>query len=164
MVDREDITQMEAAASQGDKEDSTRAAMEVKEDKEVTTQVGVWVREAKEDIIQDRMEAMEVKEVTTQEVMATKEGKEVTTLMTMDSGAMVDKVDKEDTTQVGMATKEEARVVTIQEEVVTMMEMGAVVTILVDLWTRRGILEKRSIGRLSAQLSEVHCCFWSLYF
>merc|ERR1712130_785529 len=91
VVDREDITQMEAAASQGDKE--------------VTTQVGVWVKEAKEDIIQDRMEAMEVKEVTTQEVMATKEVKEVTTLMTMDSGAMVDKVDKEDTTQVGMATK-----------------------------------------------------------
>merc|ERR1712130_634685 len=107
------------------------------------------------DIIQDRMEAMEVKEVTTQEVMATKEGKEVTTRMTMDSGAMVDKVDKEDTTQVGMATKEETRVVTIQEEVVTMMEMGAVVTILADLWTRRGILEKRSIGRLSAQLSEL---------
>merc|ERR1712130_682724 len=61
VVDREDITQMEAAASQGDKEDSTQAGMEVKEDKEVTTQ--------------DRMEAMEVKEVTTQEVMATKEGK-----------------------------------------------------------------------------------------
>merc|ERR1719391_264131 len=102
--------------------------MGVKEDKEVTNREGAWVRAAKE-----------VKEVTTQEVMATKEGKEVTTLMTMDSGAMVDKVDKEDTTQ---------------EEVVTMMEMGAVVTILVDLWTRRGILEKRSIGRLSAQLSE----------
>merc|ERR1719391_679790 len=117
--------------------------MGVKEDKEVTNREGAWVRAAKE-----------VKEVTTQEVMATKEGKEVTTLMTMDSGAMVDKVDKEDT-QVGMATKEEARVVTIQEEVVTMMEMGAVVTILVDLWTRRGILEKRSIGRLSAQLSEL---------
>ena len=41
VVDREDITQMEAAASQGDKEDSTQAAMEVKEDKEVTTQVVV---------------------------------------------------------------------------------------------------------------------------
>ena len=89
---------------------------------------------------------MEVKEVTTQEVAATKadkEGKEVTTLVTMVSGTMVDKEDKEGTTLVGMATKEEARVVTTQEEVVTMMEKGEMVTIQADLGMRKGTLKKR---------------------
>ena len=92
---------------------------------------------------------MEVKEVTTQEVAATKadkEGKEVTTLVTMVSGTMVDKEDKEGkegTTQVGMGTKEEARVVTTQEEVVTMMEKGEMVTIQADLGMRKGTLKKR---------------------
>ena len=41
LVDKEVITQMEAAASKGDREDSTQAAMEVKEGREVTTLVGV---------------------------------------------------------------------------------------------------------------------------
>ena len=135
VVDKEDITQMEAVASKGDKEDSTQAVMEVKE--------------GREDIIPDKMEALEVKEVTTQEVAATKVdkvGKEVITLVTMDSGVMVDKEGKEDkeaTIQVGMGTKEEARVVTTQEEVVTMMEKGEMVTIQEDLGTRRGTLKKR---------------------
>lgn len=141
-----------------DKEDSTQAAMEVKE--------------GREDIILDKVEALEAKEVTVQEVVATKgdtgdkEGKEATTLVTMDSGAMVDMEDKEDRgdkedredrediIQMGMGTKEEAREVTIQEEVVTMMEKGEMVTIQANLM-RRGILEKRSIGRLSALLSEL---------
>ena len=129
VVDKEDTTQMEAVASKGDKEDSTQAAMEVKE--------------GREDIILDKMEALEVKEVTTWEVVATKENKGdkgVTTLVTMDSGAMVN---KEGTTQVGMATKEEARVVTTQEEVVTMMEKGEMVTIQANLGMRKGTLKKR---------------------
>ena len=158
-VDKGDTTQMEAVASKGDKEDSTQAVMEVKEGREVTTLVRVEVKEGREDIILDKMEASEVKEVTIQEVVATKAdrvGKEVTILVTMDSGAMVDKGDKEGTIQVGMTTKEEARVVTIQEEVVTMMEKGEMVTIQASLVMRMGILEKRSIGRLSALLSEVH--------
>ena len=138
VVDKEDTTQMEAVASKGDKEDSTQAAMEVKE--------------GREDIILDKMEALEVKEVTTQEVVATKADKvdkEVTTLETMDNGIMVDKEgkkdkeDKEGTTQVGMGTKEEARVVTTQEEVVTMMEKGEMVTIQADLGMRKGTLKKR---------------------
>ena len=41
LVDKGVITQMEAAASKGDREDSTQAAMEVKEGREVTTLVGV---------------------------------------------------------------------------------------------------------------------------
>ena len=41
LVDKEVITQMEAAASKGDREDSTQAVMEVKEGREVTTLVGV---------------------------------------------------------------------------------------------------------------------------
>merc|ERR1711934_204387 len=86
---------------------------------------------------------MEVKEVTTQEAAATKVG-------------------KEGTIQVGMATKEEARVVTIPEEMVTTVEMGGVVTILADLWMMRGTLEKRPIGRLSVQLSELLPLWWSL--
>ena len=155
-VDKGVTTQMEAAASKGDKEDSTQAAMEVKEGREVTTLVRVEVKEGREDIILDKVEALEVKGVIIQEEAATKVdrvGKEVTTLVTMDSGAMVD---KEGTIQVGMATKMEGRVVTIQEEVVTMMEKGEMVTIQADLGMRRGILEKISIGRLSAQLLEVH--------
>ena len=158
VVDKEDITQMEAAASKVDKEDITQATMEVKEGREVTILVGVEVKEARVDIIQDKVEAMEVKEVTTQEAAATKVGKvgkEVTTLVTM---AVVVREDKEGTIQVGMATKEEARVVTIPEEMVTTVEMGGVVTILADLWMMRGTLEKRPIGRLSVQLSEVQCC------
>jgi len=149
VVDKEDTTQMEAVASKGDKEDSTPAVMEVKEGREVTILVGVEVKEGREDIILDKMEALEVKEVTTQEVVATKADKgdkEVTTLVTMDSGAMVDKEDKEGkegTTQVGTATKEEARVVTTQEEVVTMMEKGEMVTIQADLGMRKGTLKKR---------------------
>ena len=173
VVDKGDTTQMEAAASKGDKEDSTQAVMEVKEGREDSTQAVMEVKEGrevtiqvrvevKEDIIQDKVEALEVKEVTIQEVVATtvdkgdKEGKEATTLVTMDRGAMVAKVDKEDIIQMGMATKGEAREVTIQEEVVTMMEKGEMVTIQADLGMRRGILEKILIGRLSAQLSEVH--------
>ena len=146
VVDKEDTTQMEAVASKGDKEDLTQARMEVKEGREVTILVGVEVKEGREDIILDKMEALEVKEVTTQEVAATKadkEGKEVTTLVTMVSGTMVDKEDKEGTTLVGMATKEEARVVTTQEEVVTMMEKGEMVTIQADLGMRKGTLKKR---------------------
>merc|ERR1712210_818 len=124
------------------------------------------VKEAREDIIQDKVEAMEVKEVTTQEAAATKVGKEVTTLVTM---AVVVREDKEGTIQVGMATKEEARVVTIPEEMVTTVEMGGVVTILADLWMMRGTLEKRPIGRLSVQLSELLpslwlLCWWSEVF
>merc|ERR1719239_2145016 len=98
---------------------------------------------------------MVVKEVTTQEAAATKVDKvdkvdkEVTTLVTMAV------VVKEGTIQVGMATKEEARAVTIQEEMVTTVETGGVAIILEDLWMRRGTLETRSIGRLSAQLSEL---------
>ena len=149
VVDKEDTTQMEAVASKGDKEDLTQAVMEVKEGREVTILVGVEVKEGREDIILDKMEALEVKEVTTQEVVATKADKvdkEVTTLETMDNGIMVDKEgkkDKEGTTQVGMGTKEEARVVTTQEEVVTMMEKGEMVTIQADLGMRKGTLKKR---------------------
>ena len=149
VVDKEDTTQMEAVASKGDKEDLTQAVMEVKEGREVTILVGVEVKEGREDIILDKMEALEVKEVTTQEVVATKADKvdkEVTTLETMDKGIMVDKEgkkDKEGTTQVGMGTKEEARVVTTQEEVVTMMEKGEMVTIQADLGMRKGTLKKR---------------------
>ena len=143
VVDKGDITQMGEAVSKGDKEGSTQAAMEVKE--------------GREDIIQDKVEAMVVKEVTTQEAAATKVDKEVTTLVTM---AVVVKEDKEGTIQVGMATKEEARAVTIQEEMVTTVETGGVAIILEDLWMRRGTLETRSIGRLSAQLSEVQYCLY----
>merc|ERR1712210_363740 len=118
---------------------------EVKEGREVTTLVGVKVKEARE--------------VITQEAAATKVGKEVTTLVTM---AVVVREDKEGTIQVGMATKEEARVVTIPEEMVTTVEMGGVVTILADLWMMRGTLEKRPIGRLSVQLSELLPSLWLL--
>ena len=157
MVDKGDITQMGEAASKEDKEGMTQDGVEVKEG----TEVGMVAKEVREDTNQGKTGALGVKGVIIQEeTKVDREAKEVTTLVTMDSGEVVVKEDKEGTIQVGMATKEEARAVTIQEEMVTTVETGGVAIILEDLWMRRGTLETRSIGRLSAQLSEVQYCLY----